>query len=341
MAKYFDARKLNRSTLEYIRIQVIRSINRGISIKEVCQIFGISRSKVYEWIKRVEENGLKDLIAKIAPGKKPLINKQQKEILEFWLCIFTPLDFGFDTVLWTTKIIKVLIEQKFEISLSRSAVNRLLHRIGLTPQRPIRRAVERNDAPVKDWINKKFLEIKRLAKEKGAKIYFLDEAGIRTDYHAGTTWSLKGLTPIIPATGGRYRINMITAITNEGEMYFQICSESLNGNTFIEYLKNFVKDSHDPIFIIMDGHPVHRSKKVEEYVKNTDGLEIFFLPAYSPILNPVELLWNNVKAQGLAHYLIRNVEKLKTKATQLLKSLKETPEKIRAFFKEEFVRYAL
>ena len=225
--------------------------------------------------------------------------------------------------------------------MSRSAVNRLLHRIGLSPQRPARRAIERQAAAVENWRNNEFPKIKELAEKNGAKIYFLDEAGVRTDYHAGTTWGLGGLTPIIPATGGRYRVNMIAAINNEGELYFQIGTESLNGNTFVEYLKNLVRDATYPIWIITDGYSAHHSKVVKEYLETTNGkVKIFFLPAYSPILNPVELVWNNIKAQGIARYLIHSVEDLKIKATQLLESLKSMPEKIRAFFREDSLQYA-
>ncbi|CAK0762065.1 hypothetical protein CCP3SC5AM1_3040001 [Gammaproteobacteria bacterium] len=143
------------------------------------------------------------------------------------ICVFTPLDFEFGTVLWTTEIIRELIEKEFSIFMSRSAVGRLLHRLNLTAQRPMRRAMERDSVAVDNWINKEFPKIKELAEKEGATIYFIDEAGIRTDYHAGTTWSLEGLTPVIPATGGRYRINIIAAITSEGELHFQIRLQSL------------------------------------------------------------------------------------------------------------------
>ena len=125
-----------------------------------------------------------------------------EKILILWLCVFTPLAFGFETTQWTTKIIKALIEKEFSIHLSRSAVGRLLRRLDLTPQRPVRRAVERDPVAVAHWVNQEFPEIKKLASKEGATRYFLDEAGVRTDYHAGTPWSLEGLTPVIPPRAG-------------------------------------------------------------------------------------------------------------------------------------------
>lgn len=280
--------------------------------------------------------------AKPVPGRKPVLNEQQQKLIVFIVCVFTPLDFEFETVLWTTEIIRTLIEKEFSIFMSRSAVGRLLHRLNLTAQRPMRRAVERDSVAVDNWINKDSPKIKELAEKEGATIYFIDEAGIRTDYHAGTTWSLGGLTPVIPSTGGRYRINMIAGITSEGELHFQIGEQSLNGNTFVEYLKNLTKDVSKPIWIVTDGYSAHHAKVVKEYLETTKGkVKIFFLPTYSPHLNPVELVWNNIKSQGIARYLIHNVVELKNKAAQLLEELKATPEKVQAFFREEFVRYAI
>lgn len=341
MKKDFDGRTLNHSTLEYIRVQAVKAVLKGRTIKEVAEIFGVHLSRVYEWVQRAEKKGMDALKAKPVPGKQSFLSEQQKKILTLWLCVFTPLNFKFATILWTTEIIRELIKNEFSIQMSRSAVNRLLHRIGLSPQRPARRSVERQTATVENWINNEFPKIKELAEKEGARIYFLDEAGARTDYHAGTTWGLAGLTPIIPATGGRYRINIIAAITNEGELHFQIGTESLNGNVFVEYLKTLVKDASYPIWIITDGYSAHHSKLVKEYLETTNGkVKIFFLPTYSPNLNPVELVWNNIKAQGIARYLIHNAEELKIKATQLMESLKRIPEKVRAFFKEESVQYA-
>lgn len=341
MKKDFDGRKFDHLTLEYIRIQAVKAVLKGMSVREVSEIFGVHPSRVYAWVQRAKKKGLRDLNAKPILGKKSLLGEQQKKVLIFWLCIFTPLDFQFETVFWTTEVIKVLIEKKFFITMSRSAVSRLLHRLGLTPQRPMRRAIERNFSSVKNWINIEYPKIKELAEKEGAKIYFLDEASVRTDYHAGTTWGLKGLTPIVPATGGRYRINMIASISSEGNLHFQIGPQLLNGNAFVEYLKILAAEYSYPIWIVTDGCSIHHAKLVKEYIESTNGkMKIFFLPAYSPHLNPVELVWHHIKSQGIARYLIRSAKELQNKATQLLESLKMIPDKIRSFFREESTQYA-
>ena len=170
--KNFDGRSLAHSTLEYIRIQAVKAIRRGMSAREVGEIFGVHRSKVYEWVKKAEKKGLAALNAKPVPGRKSMLNEQQQKVLAFLVCVFTPLDFEFGTILWTTEIIRTLIEKEFSICMSRSAVGRLLHKIDLTPQRPIRRAVERDPVAVDNWINNEFPKIKELAKKRRSNNLF-------------------------------------------------------------------------------------------------------------------------------------------------------------------------
>jgi transposase len=311
------------------------------SVREVAEIFGVYRSRVYAWVQRANKKGLTELKAKPVPGKQSSLTEQQKKVLTLWLCVFTPLDFEFGTILWTTRMIKTLIEREFSINMSRSAVQRMLHRLGLTPQRPIYRAVERKSASVENWINEEFPKINKLAQKEGDVIYFLDEAGVRTDYHAGTTWSFEGLTPVVSSTGARYRINMIAAITSEGKLHFQIGPQLLNGEAFVEYLKTLDKDDPRPILIVTDGCSVHHAKVVKEYLETNGKMKIFFIPAYSPHLNPVELVWHNIKAHGIAIHLIKSAKELQNKATELLESLKAMPEKVRSLFMEESVQYAM
>ena len=340
--KEFDARTLDHRTLEYVRIQAVKAVHEGYRIREVARIFGVHRASVHRWLKLVRKGGMEALKEKPVPGRNPAIDDQQQKILALWLCVFTPLAFGFESTLWTTEIVKTLIEKKFSIHLSRSAVGRLLRRIDLTPQRPARRSKKQDPDAVDRWIKEEFPKIKDLARQEGATIYFLDESGVRTDYHAGTTWSLKGLTPVIPTSGNRYRINMIAAVTSEGELHFQVGPQSFDGKAFVEYLKSLAQEVSHPLWIVTDRCSAHRAKVVEEYLATTNGkIQIFFLPAYSPQLNPVELIWNNIKAQGIARYLIRSAEELAEKAIHLLEALKQIPEKVRSFFREESVQYAI
>jgi len=338
--KGHDARSLDHTTLEYVRFRAVKAVHEGYSVREVARIFGVHRSRVHEWVKTAREEGMDALRAKPVPGSKPTLDDKQIKKLVFLISLWTPLDFGWGTTLWTLKLIKALIEQEFSVQLSISAVGRLLHRLGITPQRPKRHAIEQDPVKVRHWLEEEFPKIIDLANEKGATIYFLDESGVRNDHHAGTTWSIEGLTPIIPRSGQHYRINMIIVASAEGELHFQGGPQRLTGEAFVEYLKKLDKEISKPIIIIADNHPAHFAEVVKEYLETTDGkIQIFPLPAYSPELNPIELIWNEIKSHGFARQLITSAEDLKDKATQLLESLKGMPEKVRRFFMGEFVKY--
>lgn len=340
--KGLDARSLSHNTLEYIRFRAVRAIQKGFSVREVANIFGIHRSRIYEWLKLVRKRGMNALKERPVPGRKPKLNDTQNKVLELWLCIFTPRDFGFESNLWTLKIIRKLIEIKFFVKLSISAVGRLLHRLHMSPQRPTYHAVEQDPAAVERWVKEEFPKIKELAEKEGAIIYFVDESSVRNDHHAGTTWSDKGLTPIVNNSGKHCRANMIGGITPEGKSDFQVGPQSLDAEVFVEYLKKLSEDASRPIFIVTDNHPVHHSKVVKKYIEETKGVvRIFFIPAYSPKLNPIELVWNEIKSHELARQVISSTEDLATKLSDLLGELKSIPDKVRSFFKEDNVNYIL
>lgn len=169
------------------------------------------------------------------------------------------------------KRVRQAIEEKYGIRLSVTSVGRLMARLGLSPQRPVRKAYEQNPSLVKKWLKKEFPKIKELAKKEGATIYFGDESGVRSDYHSGTTWSPKGETPVVKRTGKRFRLNMISAIASKGQMKFMTVRGKINGDVFIEFLKRLFVEDKKPVYLIVDGHPMHKSKKVKEYVESTGG----------------------------------------------------------------------
>ena len=204
------------------------------------------------------------------------------------------LEFAF--ALWTRDMVRELIRREFRISLSAVSVGRLLRTLGLSPQRPLWRAWQADPDAVARWKNEEFPAIRKQAKTEGATIYFGDEAGIRSDYHAGTTWAPIGQTPVVKATGARHSLNMISAVTAQGLLRFSTYTGSLTGARFIEFCRKLLHDATGPVYLVVDGHPAHRSKAVKEFVASTDGqLKLFVLPAYSPQLNPDEWVWKNVK----------------------------------------------
>src|SRR5205823_4478546 len=179
---------------------------------------------------------------------------------------------------WTRNIIRKVIEEKFGIALSLPSVGRLLAQLGLTCQRPLFRAYQQNPSLVENWLKNEYPKIKALAKQAGAEIYFGDEAGIRSDHHSGTTWGVRGQTPVIEATGERFGLNMISAISPSGGMRFMIVSGRVAAAEFCEFLDRLIYRAKQLIYLIVDGHPTHRAKRVQAHIESYKGkLRLFFL----------------------------------------------------------------
>ena len=185
-------------------------------------------------------------------------------------------------------------------------------------------------------------KIRKLARRVGASIYFADESAVRSDYHAGTTWAPVGQTPVVETTGARYRVNMVSAISPRGEMRFMVVDGRMNGEKFRDFLKRLTHGASKPVFLIVDGHPSHRSGKVKEFVRSTNGmLRLFFLPPYAPEVNPDELVWNNVKNHGIGRRALSGgVEKLKRLVISHLRMIQKMPVLVRGFFQHPETRYA-
>ena len=207
-----------------------------------------------------------------------------------------PRQLSFGLALWTRDMVRELIRRRFRVSVSAVTVGRILKKLGMSPQRPLYRAYQQNPEKVREWKEKTYPAIREEAVRRGALVFFADEAAVRTDFHAGTTWAPVGQTPVVRATGERKSIMMVSAISPRGELRFRIHEGSFRAEHFIEFCKQLMKDAGNDIFLIVDGSPVHTARKTKEFVQSTGGkLNLFFLPGYSPQLNPDEWVWKNVK----------------------------------------------
>jgi len=176
---------------------------------------------------------------------------------------------------------------------------RALKQLGLSCQRPLFRAVEQDPERVRQWLDEEYPRIRRQTQRQRAEIYFGDEAGVRSDYHSGTRWGAKGRTPVVLSTGQRNSVNMISAVSARGHLRFMLTKGRVNGTVFVEFLKRLMHNAQRPIFLILDGGSFHHSRPVRDYVDSLEGkLHLFFLPSYSPELNPDEQVWNYVKHHG-------------------------------------------
>ena len=278
-----DGRALDHKTLEEIRIRAVRSVEAGESPEDVIRTLGFGRTVIYNWLAKYREGGIDALRAKAISGRPSKMTGKQLQWVYKTVTSKNPLQLRFEFALWTRAMIREVIREKFGVRLSEVSVGRMLRKLGLSPQKPLRRAYERDPELVETWRKKQFPEIRRLAKKERATLYFSDEAGVRSDFHAGTTWAPKGQTPIVPATGQRFGMNLISAISPRGDFRFMTVEGRMNAGKFIEFLKRLLHNASRPVFLIADCHPSHRAKKVLAFVRSTEGrLRLFFLPPYAP-----------------------------------------------------------
>jgi transposase len=322
-----DGRALDHKTLEEIRIRAVQSVEAGESPEDVIRTLGFGRTVIYSWLAKYREGGVDALRAKPISGRPSKMTGSQIKWVYKTVTGKNPLQLRFEFALWTRSMIREVIREKFGVRLSEVSVGRMLRKLGLSPQKPLRRAYERNPELVELWRKKEFPEIRRLAKKERATIYFSDEAGVRSDFHAGTTWAPKGQTPVVPATGQRFGMNLISAISPRGDFRFMTVEGRMNAEKFIEFLKRLIHNASRPVFLIVDRHPSHRAKKVLAFVRATEGrLRLFFLPPYAPDLNPDEHVWNHLKNHGVGKQAIRSRDQFRKVVLGHMRSLQRLPD---------------
>jgi transposase len=336
-----DARKLDHKTLEEIRIRAVKQVQSGIGPDEVTRVLGLSRSTVYNWLAVYREHGMQGLKAKEISGRPPKLDGKKLKWIYDTIVQKSPLQFRFEFALWTREMIREIIFRKYKIRLGLSSVSRLLRQLGLSCQRPIFKAWQQNEQQVKNWLKKVFPKIRSRAKLEKADVFFADEAGVRSDFHSGTTWAPIGQTPVVSATGARFSVNMISAVSPRGDFRFMVVEGSVTAPVFIEFMKRLLIGSKRKVFLIVDGHPTHRSKLAKEFVASMCGeIELFFLPPYSPELNPDELAWNVLKNGIVGKSTVKDRGELKSKVISGLRRIQKNPEKVKAFFQHPKTKYA-
>jgi transposase len=336
-----DARHLDHKTLEEIRIRAVEQVQSGESPEDVIRTLGFSRSCIYTWLARYRAGGWGALKAKALLGRPMKIKAHQMKWLYQAVTQHNPLQYRFEFALWTRDMIQVLLRERFGLGLSLSSVGRLLRQLGVSCQRPLFHAFEQDPSRVEAWKRDEFPAIQALAKQQNAEIWFGDESGLRSDYHAGTTWGAKGRTPVVPHTGNRFSLNMLSVVNARGQLRFMVHEGRLNGAVFVEFLNRLMYQAPRPIFLVLDGHSAHRSRLVRDYVQSLGGrLRLFFLPPYSPELNPDEQVWNHVKHHGVGRMFAVGKGHLRALIQAKLRRLQKSPWLVRSFFLLPDTHYA-
>ena len=325
-----------------MRERAVRSVQDGESPEVVARVIGINRSTIYGWLAQYRRGGWGALKAKPLFGRPPKLDGKKLKWIYDIVTQKNPLQLNFAFALWTREMVAKLIKDKFHISLSLVSVGRLLAQLGITCQRPLHRALERDAALVQQWLKQEYPKIKALARREKADIYFGDAAHMRSDHHAGRTWGKKGETPVVLSTGARYRVSLISAVTSRGHMRFMIKKKGgVNADVFIAFLRRLMIGSKNRIFLIVDRGPAHIAKKTKAFIASLGGqLRLFYLPPYSPDTNPDELVWKHLKADTVGRTSITSLDDFNEKVRSSMLALQRSPAKIRAFFQKPSLRYA-
>ena len=300
----------------------------------------MTKAAVYGWLAKYRQGGLEALKARPVPGRPPKLSGAQLARVYALVVGNDPRQLRFVFALWTRAMVRELIRREFGVRLSEVSVGRLLRKLGLSPQRPCTAPGSKTPQAVARWKAETSPRIRAQAAQVGATIYFADEAGVRSEDHAGTTWAPVGRTPVVATTGDRFGVNLILAVTAKGALRFAVYDGNLNAPTFIDFCRRLLHDSAGPVFLVLDGRPVRRSNAVKAFVASTEGrLRLCFLPGSSPELNPDQWVCKHVKHDRIGRAGVSGVDDLKAKALAALHRLQKLPRLARSFFRDPNLRY--
>lgn len=338
-----DARTLSPKAQESIRRLAVQAVLEGKKQVEVAKMYGVTRQAVGKWVQASRMNGAKALKAK--PQGRPkggsLLPWQAAQIAKA-VVDHHPEQLKLPFYLWTREAVAKLIHQKFRKKLSIWTMGRYLKRWGFSPQKPVRRAFEQKPDEVRQWLEEEYPSIKRQANREKAQIFWGDEMGLRSDHAIGRTYGLRGQTPVVPVTGKRFGCNMVSAITNQGQLNFMVFKGRFVADVFLEFLNRLIRQHQRKIFLIVDRHPVHRSKKVKNWIENhSDQICLWFLPGYSPELNPDELLNQDVKCNTIRKNRPSHQNELLKNVRSFLRKRQRQPHIVERYFFGKHVRYAV
>ena len=337
-----DGRTFDHKTLEEIRLMAIERVREGESASEVIASFGFNRTTIYKWINAALKPGvgIKALHSTPATGRpRSLTSTQEKQVFR-WVNGRDPRQYGLDFGLWTRAVVVELIWKKFGVKLGLTAVGELLAKLGLTPQKPLQRAYQRDPEAIEKWQRETYPAIARQARKDGSEVFFWDESGFRADTVHGKTWGVRGHTPVVQRPGQRQSISAASAVNAKGAFWFCTYEGGLNAELFVELLQKMMHRRKKPVHLVLDSLPAHKKACVREYANSTNGrLTLHFLPGYAPDLNPDELVWSHVKRTGTARRPLQKGEKLRDKIEEQLAKIQQLPRLVRSFFNAPSVAY--
>lgn len=337
-----DGRTLSHETLEEMRMLAMQRMNEGERPTDVAASFGMHRSWAFKCraAAKGRGKGLRALSSTKATGRPRKLSAAQERQVFRWINGKNPQQYGFDFGLWTRQIVQSLVLERFDTQLSLASIGAMLARLGLTAQKPLQRAYQRDPQAIEHWQRVAYPAIAAQARKDGAEVFFWDESGFRADAVHGKTWSKRGQTPVVDRPGQRQSISAASAVNSKGAFWFQTYPGALTGELFVELLKKLMYRRKKAVHLVVDGLPAHKKAVVKQYVAGTNGrLTLHFLPGYAPELNPDELVWSHTKRTGVARRPLRKGEKLEQRVNEQLQEVADNPGLVRSFFGHPSVAY--
>ena len=339
-----DTRTLKLEAQQEIRYQIVRMKKLGMSAKDISSTTESSIEHISRIWSMYQKGGKKAIKLKTRgrkTGAKKTLTPTQETALIKRLIDTTPQQLKFKYVLWTRESVQKLIKHDYGIEMPISTVGKYLQRWEFTSQVPIKRAYERNDKAVQTWLEETYPHIEKQSKEENAEIQWADETACVSLPSIIKGYAPKGKTPVMEHTAKRFKINMISSITNRGKLRFMVYEQNMDAALFITFLERLIKSSDKKIFLILDNLRIHHAKLVKAWVEeHKDKITLFYLPAYSPDLNPDEYLNNDFKRNVNAQSIPKNKEELAENTERFMKSLANNPNRVANYFKHEKIQYA-
>ena len=304
--------------------------------------YGFCRTTIYKWLRHASSRGrgINALAARKGTGRPRKLTPLQERQVFRWINGKNPRQYGLDFGLWTRQIVRELVAMKFDVSVSLASVGALLARLGLTAQKPLQRAYQRDPEAIERWQRETYPTLAAQAKRDGAASYFWDESGVRADRVQGKTWAPIGQTPVGHVPGQRQSISAASAGSAKGAFWFATYHGALNGESFVGLLKKLMHRRKKPVRLVLDGLPAHKTKAVKTSVPATQGrLPVHMLPGYAPELNPDDLVWSHAKRTGHARRPLHKGEKLEPRVAAPRAEIGKNPRLVRSCFRHPSVAY--
>lgn len=337
-----DGRKIPGLVMNYIRKIAVRAVEeKGYSAEAVVDILGLSRSCIYDWLRKFHREGMPGLETRTAPGAEPQVTAEMEIWLRETVLETTPKAYGYDTHLWNCAILAELLHHEFGVWVSERTISRHLVKMELSYQKPHYRAVEQDPEEIRYFLQEKLPRIRGLAKNINAEIAFEDESGVGVSTRYGRTWGERGKTPEVPATDQRGKYNVLSTVCAQGNMRYSTTEQNINSQGFIRFLKQLLQGRTRPLILLLDRASFHGSKVVRDFVRaHRTQIRIFFLPRHAPEYNPDEQVWDEIKVNRIGKQPVKNKPDLKKRLYSALASLQHKTKRIRSFFQLPDTKYA-